>query len=173
MENLLFLLATSFVLRIASPRKAGLQAIGDTGCSIQFTNADFEKTLTSSGEDLFFNEYISSRITYGAICIRMKQRYSLEQAAGMLGEYINKLRGPFYIFHSVGHEAAADWNHAGSASLVDYWQDAVGVDCKVKGYTDGQFLAVLYVKNIGEADVTKVDAFLDSFHFPTPIFSQG
>ena len=46
-----------------------------------------------------------------------------------------------------------------------YWQDCSKKDWKVKGYTDGKTLAVLYVKNIGHVDVKKQDLFLDSFHF--------
>ena len=83
----------------------------------------------------------------------------------MLFAYMHKLKGPFYIFHNVGSEKSADWNQTGTSTLVDYWQDAVGVDCKVKGYTNGRILAVLYVKNISEAEVSRQELFLDSFHF--------
>ena len=166
MENLLLILATSFVLRISSPRKVGAHFIGTTGCSVLFMNGPvFEKTKTESGDDLYFNEYEEQGVTYGLICIDMQHHYELPEATQMLATYMHKLKGPFYIFHNIGHEKAADWNHTKTATLVDYWQDAVGVDCKVKGYTNGRILAVLYVKNISEAEVSRQDLFLDSFHF--------
>jgi hypothetical protein len=104
-------------------------------------------------------------VTYGIVCIDMKEQYSLNDATEMLVGYMNKLRGPFFIFHSVGHEKDKDWNNSFSSTLIDHWQDAAGVDCKIKGYTNGKILAVLYVKNISEADVLKQEIFLDSFHF--------
>jgi hypothetical protein len=47
--------------------------------------------------------------------------------------------------------------------VVDYWQDEDEMDWKVKGYTDGQIIAVLYVKNINQSTVEQQDLFLDSF----------
>ncbi len=166
MENLLFFIASSFVLRIASPRKSVNQLIGNTGCSVLFQSGkEFEKAITDSGDDLYFNEFTKKGACYGIICIDMKKQYSMEHAREMLAAYMHKLKGPFYVFHNTGHEVGSDWNHEGSVTLVDYWQDAVGVDCKVKGYTNGRILSVLYVKNITEVPVSEQDQFLDSFHF--------
>jgi hypothetical protein len=165
MENLLLILATSFVLRLSS-RKLQHCFIGDTGCFLLFAKGTtFEKRKTESGDDLYFNEFTEKGVTYGVICVEMKSKYDVDDALDMLARYMNQLRGPFFIFHQVGQERSKDWNWASSITLVDYWQDAKGVDCKVKGYTNGKTLAVLYVQNIGEAEVAKQDTFLDSFHF--------
>jgi hypothetical protein len=166
MENLLLILATSFVLRLSSSRKLQHCFIGDTGCFLLFAKSSpFEKRKTESGDDLYFNEFSEKGVTYGVICVEMKSEYDPDDAIDMLARYMNQLRGPFFVFHQVGQERSKDWNHASSITLVDYWQDARGVDCKVKGYTNGKTLAVLYVRNIGEAEVAKQEAFLDSFHF--------
>ena len=97
----------------------------------------------------------------------MKDEYKLQEAVEMLESYIEKLRGPFYILHNTGLIDDADWNSETTTTIVDYWQDYNKKDWKVKGYTDGKTLAVLYVKNIGHVDVKKQDLFLDSFHFST------
>ena len=166
MENLLLIIATSFVLRIASPRKTGSYFIGNTGCSILFMNGRrFTRSKTDSGDILYFNEYVENEVTYGVICIDMQTALELPEARKMLTTYMHKLKGPFFIFHCTGPEKSSDWNQEGSVALVDYWQDAVGVDCKVKGYTNGKVLAVLYVRNIAAVDVSKQELFLDSFHF--------
>lgn len=99
------------------------------------------------------------------ICVDMNQQYSLTEAGEMLQSYIDRLRGPFYILHNTGIHDEADWNSETSKTIVDYWQDYRKKDWKVKGYTNGKTLAVLYVKNIGNVDVKKQDLFLDSFHF--------
>jgi hypothetical protein len=165
MENLFFLLATSFVLRLSTSRKFKSYFIGNTGCSaLMFTNS-FKKTLTPSGDHFHFNEFSERDVTYGIICIDLKQQYELQEATEMLASYIHKLRAPFFILHSTGLSHSSDWNHLSSITMVDYWQDCEREDWKVKGYTNGKTIAILYVKNIGHVEVKKQDLFLDGFHF--------
>ncbi|MFL5739757.1 MAG: hypothetical protein ACJ75B_06040 [Flavisolibacter sp.] len=166
MENLLFLLATSFVFRISAPKKFKNYFIGNTGCSaLLLSGNDFQQTKTVTGDQLYFSECSEKTVDYGIICIRMLETYSLEEASYMLSNYMDKLKDPFLVLHNTGVQKDIDWNSRASRTLVDYWQDAEKKDWKVKGYTDGSFLAVLYVKNIAQVDVRKQDLFLDSFHF--------
>ncbi|HTM93156.1 MAG TPA: hypothetical protein VL095_12100 [Flavisolibacter sp.] len=166
MENLILFLATSLVFRFSSSKKIKLQFIGNTGCSaLLSSDNDLESTLTQSGDQLYFHEFKDRNVTYGMICIDMNEPYGLAEAEEMLRSYIDKLRGPLYILHNTGIHEDADWNSETSKTIVDYWQDHSKKDWKVKGYTNGKTLAVLYVKNIGNADVRKQDFFLDSFHF--------
>jgi hypothetical protein len=167
MENLLFLLATSFVLRLSSPRSFKNHLIGDTGCRALLIPADntISRTKTESGDDLYFHDTTEAGVTYGIICVCLQQQYSLEEASEMLGSYMEKLHQPFFIRHNVGQQNGADWNSYHTKTIVDYWQDGDGCDWKVKGYTNGSILAVLYVRNIAQLEVTKQDLYLDSFHF--------
>jgi len=165
MENLFILLATSFVLRLSTSRKFKNYFIGDTGCSaLMFTN-QFKKSLTPSGDIFYFSEFTEKDVTYGIICIQLKQQYEIAETSGMLANYINKLRAPYFILHNTGLGQASDWNHVSSIALVDYWQDGDQQDWKVKGYANENTLAILYVKNIGHVEVKKQDLFLDGFHF--------
>ena len=166
MENLLLILATSFVLRLSSSRKLQKCPIGDTGCFLlSARGSKFEKRKTGAGDQLYFNEFSEKGVTYGAICVAMNRQFNEQEARDMLASYMNKLKGPFFVFHQVGQENSKDWNHESSITLVDHWQDARGIDCKLKGYTNGRVIAILYVKNINEAETEKQEAFLDSFHF--------
>lgn len=166
MENLLLFLATSLVIRFSTLKGFKLQLIGDTGCSALLpANKKADFSVTDSGDQLYFHEFADKNVTYGMICIKMNGHYSLNEAESMLSSYIDQLKSPFYILHNTGLHADADWNSETSRTIVDYWQDAHRKDWKVKGYTDGKALAVMYVKNIGNADVKKQDLFLDSFHF--------
>lgn len=166
MENLILLLATSFFFRLSSNRTIKNHLIGNTGCSALLASDDeLEPSTTASGDQLYFHEFREKKVTYGMICVKMNQEYSYAEAEVMLRTYIDQLRGPFYILHNTGIHNDADWNSESSKTIVDYWQDCYKKDWKVKGYTNGKVLAVLYVKNIGHADVTKQDHFLDSFHF--------
>jgi hypothetical protein len=166
MENLLLFLATSLVIRFSSTKRIKLQFIGNTGCSALLSSDNkLDATLTRSGDHLYFHEFKDQNVTYGLICIQMNHEYTPADAEEMLRSYIDKLRDPFYILHSTGIHDDADWNSETSKTIVDYWQDSNKKDWKVKGYTNGKALAVLYVKNIGHVDVKKQDVFLDSFHF--------
>lgn len=167
MENLFFLLASSFVFRLSYPKKLRNQLIADTGCSALFLtgNKRFKKSTTAKGDSLFFKEFSEKDVTFGVICIRMQGTYGLDEAIDLLAGYINKLKSPFYILHQIGLQKDTDWNTPLSRTLVDYWQDGNKSDWKVKGYTNGKYMAVLYVKNINQLEVSKQDLFLDSFHF--------
>jgi hypothetical protein len=168
MENLILFLATSLVIRFSSSKKIKLQFIGNTGCSALLSaDTKLESSLTQSGDELYFHEFKDKNVTYGIICVDMNEKYSLAEAEEMLRSYIESLRGPLYILHNTGIHEDADWNSETSKTIVDYWQDCSKKDWKVKGYTNGKTLAVLYVKNIGNADVKNQDFFLDSFHFCT------
>ncbi len=167
MENLFFLLATSLAIRLSYTKKLRNYKIADTGCSALLFSGKrrFKQTKTDSGDNLYFNEFCQKAITYGVICIQMKEWYDLDKALKMLGGYINKLKGPFYILHQTGLQKDVDWNTISSRTLVNYWQDGDKTDWKIKGYTNGKFIAILYVKNITQLDVGQQDLFLDSFHF--------
>lgn len=166
MENLILFLATSFLFRLSSGRKVKNQFIGSTGCSaLLASDESLESSTTASGDQLYFHEFKEKNVSYGMICVQMTSEYSLDEAEVLLKSYIDKLKGPFYILHNTGIHDDTDWNSETSKTIVDYWQDRQKKDWKVKGYTNGKILSVLYVKNIGHVDVRKQDLFLDSFHF--------
>jgi hypothetical protein len=166
MENLIFLLATSLVLRRSPAKKLQHYYIGDTGCSALLSSKhDFEKTSTESGDDLYFHEYSEGQVTFGIICIDLREQYDPEHATEMLRAYINKLKRPFFVLHQTGLQKDMDWNNVSSSTVIDYWQDADKNDWKIKAYTNGRFMSILYVKNIAQAEAANVDFFLDSFYF--------
>src|SRR5690349_2711506 len=136
MENLIFLLATSFALRISSNRKSKSHNIGNTGCSaLLFPKGQkFNRTTTDTGDRLYFGEFKEAEVTYGIICVELQHRYELTEASGMLCNYMEKLKGPFYALHHTGLQEATDWNSTASVSYIDYWQDGDHQDWKVKGY---------------------------------------
>lgn len=169
MENLILLLAASLALRF-SFKKIKIQIIGNTGCTALLSSGTkLQSAITQSGDQLYFHEFKDKNVSYGIICVAMNHPYNLQEAEEMLITYMDKLRCPFYILHNTGIHVDADWNCEASKTIVDYWQDYRKKDWKVKGYTNGKTLAVLYVKNIGHADVKNQDLFLDSFHFNTAV----
>lgn len=163
MENLFVFLATSFMLRITSP-KFRRYLIGQSGCTSLLLSGfnQLNVTHTKDGDVIYFNDSTTTGVTYGIICVRMKQVYTLRQAETILVQYINRARKPLQIAYNISMEIE---KAAGLITITDYWQDEEGMDWKIKGYTDGKAVAILYVKNIAEAAVKEHDAFLNGFQF--------
>jgi hypothetical protein len=166
MENLIFLLTASLVLYKSSkqPRRT---RIGDTNCSLLFSpDASFDFTKSKDGDQLYFSEYTEKQITYGVLCARLAEPLPMDEASEVLNNYLNRLRKPFYALYNTGADMCEYSGYKEECvKIIDYWQDEYQLDWKVKGYTDGQTIAVLYVKNITALNVEKQDEFLDSFYF--------
>ncbi|HYO21655.1 MAG TPA: hypothetical protein VER36_04570 [Flavisolibacter sp.] len=163
MESFLMFLATSLVLRITTPKfKRYLLA---NGCSVLLVSGN--RTLhfkhTRDGERVYFYDHAVAGVTYGLIMVHMKELYTLHQAENILVQYINRMRRPLRIAYNVAMQIE---KKKGVITICDYWQDEAGHDWKIKGYTNGKTIAVLYVKNIGESPVNEHDGFINGFRFP-------
>jgi hypothetical protein len=162
MENLFLFLATSFVLRITSPRFRRYTICPGCSSLLHSENRTLHVRYTRDGDRLYFNEYAEDGVTYGLICVQMSKTYSLKEAEKILVHYVNRVRKPFLISCNLSMDVEED---AGLLTLTDYWQDATGFDWKVKGYANGRIVSVLYVKNITDTSVKNHDAYLDGFRF--------
>lgn len=163
MENLFFFLATSLVLRIPAPRFRRY-LIGQSGCSCLLfaTGKTLHIKNTADGDRIYFNDHTVGAVTYGFVCVQMRELYTLPQAEIILIQYINKMRKPLDIAYNICMEVNKG---ASRITISDYWQDNTGVDWKIKGLTNGKTVAVMYVKNIADAVVKEHDAFLNGFRF--------
>ena len=160
MENLILLLTASLVW-IKSSRKFKRFFLGTRGSSLEFaTGVEFEHTI-HEGDELYFAEYQEKFITYGVLVAHLHEELCQEDARTVLSSYLNRLRKPFKAPHNTG---IVD-HSASTINLVDYWQDEDSVDWKLKAYSDGKTMAILYIKNITDLEVDKQDAFLNSFRF--------
>ena len=164
MENLFVFLATSLVLhKVTSPRIKHYK-VGQSGCSTLLHSR--EKTLhiryTKQGDKIYFNEYMADGVTYGTICVQMKDAYALCNARNILINYLSQVRKPMGIVHNFSMEIEKTRS---LIAVTDYWQDENSIDWKIKGYTNGKVVALLYVKNINNASVKNHDAFLNGLRF--------
>lgn len=155
-------LATSLVLRITSP-KFKRYIIGN-GCSALLISGKntLHTKYTIDGDRVFFYDQIVNGVTYGLIIVQMRELYTLHQAENILVQYINRVRRPFGIAVNIAMDIEKT---DGVVTVSDYWQDEQGTDWKIKGYSNGKSIAVLYVKNIAEVPVCDHDEFLNGFRF--------
>lgn len=163
MERLIFLLTTGLVVHI-SGRRFKRYYIGHTGCSTRHLSGEFTTAFTTAGDKVFFNEVDEKDVTYGFVCVQMKDVSTMNEAYVILLQYLGNIQKPFGIIHDSTSEYFAVQN-LGPMVLEDYWQDENGKDWKVKAYTNGQILAVLYVKNISKSKAKDEEKFLNSFRF--------
>jgi hypothetical protein len=163
MENLFLFLATSLLLRIPAP-KFKRYVIGQSRCSSLLLSGSntLHINYTKEGDKIYFTDDTVNGVTYGLICVHMKDVYTLRQAQAILVQYIDRARKPLGIAHTVSMEIK---KVAGQVIITDYWQDKQGKDWKIKGFTNGKTVAVLYVQNVAEARVKEHDAFLNGFKF--------
>lgn len=162
MENLFMFLATSLVLRVASP--GFKRYLICPGCSTLLNSG--ARTLhirqTKDGDRLYFNEYAADGVTYGMVCVRLRNPCTLEKAEDILFQFLRRSRKPLHIQHTASPEIESDGK---LLTVTDYWQDKAGIDWKIKGYTNGKIIAYLYVKNITDTTVKAHDRYLDGFRF--------
>lgn len=155
-------LATSLVLQVTAPRFR--RYVICPGCSSLLNSGS--RTLhiryTREGDKLYFNEYAADGITYGLICVEMDDRLPLDKAEKILVNYINRIRKPLDISVNASMDIEDKNRHL---TITDYWQDKAGIDWKIKGYTNGKILSILYVKNITDTTVKAHDLFLNGFRF--------
>ena len=167
MEQFIFLLATSLAHSLYKKNKGFKKYfIGKTGCSaILQGNKTFETSLSKNGDVTYCHEYKEKSVLYGLICIDLKDKdHTIAEAQLLLTKFMNSLHLPFNIKHATG----VNFQHQKNVvKVTDYWQDKNKTDWKITGLTNGKIIAVLYVKNIGECNITVTDTFLNSFTFNT------
>lgn len=120
---------------------------------------------TKTGDIMHVSECNENGVTYGVISITLKNGYHrLNDAEAALVQFLQQLQPIFAIQHSTGvattHDACASIR-----ALTDYWQDEEQKDWKVKGWTNGATINVLYIKNIALIPVIVEDYFFNPSFF--------
>lgn len=120
---------------------------------------------TKTGDLVQVSECKDKDVTYGVITIKLKNRFpGLQQAATVLVEFMQQLQPTFAVQHTTGPQTEYEPVQL-KITVSDYWQDVDGLDWKVKGWTDGKTLAVLYIKNIAQVPVERETRFLNGVFF--------
>ena len=114
-----------------------------------------------TGDLVQMRECKEGDVTYGVIAIKPKDQYpDLTDAEKVLLAFMEQLQHSFAIKHTTGLHVET-YLHTSKTAITNYWQDGEQRDWKVKGWTDGVALAVLYIKNIGAVPIEKEETFLN------------
>lgn len=144
--------------------------IAKSGCSAHFfcNPGNFELTLSPDSSKVYTGECVANEVTYDIICVEMKEIIKdLTVAENVLEEYLNYIKSNFQITgaagYGKGHRLRGKDNTRG---MIDYWQDQEKNNIKVKGWTNGRFIAVLLVISPKELNEAKSNTYLDGIVFP-------
>jgi len=149
-----------------TPKKV---AVSNSGCSIYTycpTKFDFDYSEDSSG--VYTGECINAEVTYGIICIKLlKPINDLAAAEEIMISYLDFLKADFHVKTSTGYGKGLMLNNdPNTRGVIDYWKDTELQNWKIKGWTDGKFIGVLYAYSKKELPEAKVNVFLDGFRLP-------
>ena len=144
-------------------------AIGNSGCSVYtFCNPVFEETYSEDSSKIFTGECEKDTVYYGVICVKLQTATSnLDVAEELVVSYLDFLKKNFEIASAAGYGKGNRLNsNENTRGVIDYWQDKKKNNWKVKGWTDGKFIGIVYVYTQLEVPESKANVFLNSFRFP-------
>jgi hypothetical protein len=143
--------------------------VSNSGCSL-YTYCDFkiDQAYSEDSSLVYTGECEKDQVSYGVICVRLKiSQDDLDGAEESLIGYLDYLKSSFGILKSAGygkgHRLADNEKTRG---VLDYWEDSDKNNWKIKGWTNGKYIAVLYGYSAKELPETKLNVFLDGFRFP-------
>jgi len=127
---------------------------------------DVDKSEDSSM--VYSSECEKDDVMYGVICVKLIDPVTdLQQAEDLAISYLGYLKLNFEIKKAVGYgKGHRLHDNENTRGIIDYWEDKEKNNWKVKAWTDGKFIGVLYAHSLKELPETKVNVFLDSFRLP-------
>lgn len=146
--------------------------IGHSGCQAYFfCDVNVENSFSEDSSIVYTNACTGKdSLEYGLICVQLKEKISdIQVAENVMISYLDYLKTSFSITKSTGYGKGHTLkNYPAAHGVIDYWSDNKDQDWKVKGWTDGQFIAVLYVISPKDQPNTesKINLYLDGFRFP-------
>ncbi len=167
----LFVLLCSFgVAGSLSAQVIKKYPISNSGCAVYMYCDPKAFTLSYSSDSsmVWTGECDAGNVTYGVITVKLKQPVAdLDEAQDLVVSYLDFLKQRFEIAMSVGYGKGSRLkDDPETRGVTDYWQDGSENQWKIKGWTNGKFIGVVYVYTSGQLQETKINVFLDSFKFP-------
>jgi hypothetical protein len=144
--------------------------IGASGCAAYFLcdPGTFQLDKSPDSSDVYTGECNAGNTSFGVICVKIKDKIDkLDVSEETLVAYLDYLKGNLNITKAAGYGKGHHLkNKENVRGIIDYWKDKDDVNWKVKGWTDGKFIVVMYVYAKEEIAEAKANAFLDGLLLP-------
>jgi hypothetical protein len=170
MKKLLVLLFLLNCFAISFSQSLKKYLVGTSGCAAYFycDPGEFEMTYSEDSSKVYTAECTNEGTGYGLICVKLKEAAAdLTAAEELLVSYLDYLKKSFKITSSAGYGKGHRLkDRENTRGVIDYWTDEEKENWKVKGWTDGNFIAVMYAYSKKDMPEIKVNVFLESFRLP-------
>ena len=144
-------------------------AIGNSGCSLySYCPLKIEKAASRDSSIIYTGECAVDAVSYGVICVKLlNPPGDLDKAEELVVAYLDYLKTSFEITSAAGYGKGHRLNkNENTRGILDYWEDKEKNKWKLKAWTDGKFIGVMYVFSKKELPESKVNVFLDGFRMP-------
>jgi hypothetical protein len=160
----------SFAFVFGNAQRLAKYAVSNTGCSVYMfcDPGEFKLELSDDSSKIYTAECVNDGVTYGVICIKLRvPNVDLDAAENVVIAYLDYLKTSFKIQKSAGYGKGNRLNNnENTRGVTDYWQDADSQNWKIKGWTNGSYIGVVYINSKTELNETKSNVFLNSFRMP-------
>lgn len=144
--------------------------ISNSGCSVYMLcdPGKFDEELSEDSSKVYTAECVKDDIRYGIICAKLLHEVNdLSDAEEVTISYLDYLKLEFEIETAAGYGKGHQLNNnENTRGIIDYWKDNKNVNWKIKAWTDGKFICVLYANSKKELPEEKVNIFLDGLRLP-------
>ncbi len=170
MRRYLLFFLTILFYSLVFAQDAARVPISNTGCTVQvicfpgrFDAYDLEDDATVYADDCE-----KDGVTYGIYCIKLKKGITdLSAAEDTAIGYLDFMKLDNGIVKSKGYDKGHVLNKdENTRGIFDTWDDADKNKWKVKAWTNGNFICVLYVHSGKELPEKKTEIFLEGLRFP-------
>lgn len=169
MRKSLLSLLSLFCVVIGFGQSIKKYPIGESGCAAYFfcDPGTFNMSYSEDSSRIYTGECVNGETNYGLICVQLNQTdLKIGEVEVVMLSYLDYLKTAFKVTSAAGygkgHRLRGKEDIHG---IIDYWKDESGANYKIKGWTDGHFIIVLYAKSAKELVETKANVFLDGIIF--------
>jgi hypothetical protein len=129
----------------------------------------FDASYSEDSSVVYTGECSPDSTVYGLICVKLKEPVEAGAVSeSLMISYLDYLKTVLKVKSSVGYGKGHTMeNYAIAKGVIDYWKDEKNNDWKIKGWTDGKIIVMMYVYEKGVLEYKpKHDLFLNGFRFP-------
>ncbi len=154
----------------AAEKEASRVSISNTGCTVDVFcfPGRFDAYELEDGSTVFADDCEKDAVTYGIYCVKLaKPVTNLDAAEDTVASYLDFVKLDNGIVKSKGYDKGHKLNKDESTrGLYDTWEDVDKHKWKIKAWTNGKFICILYIHSAGELPDKKTEVFLEGLRFP-------
>lgn len=146
--------------------------VAETGCKVGFFSIPepFKTMKANDSSEVYACEAEYKDLVYGAMVVNLKEKIingdqQAKQDAMIL--YLEFLKKYFHVKDADGYATGykKDTNFE-AVGIMDFWKTATKIQIKVKAWTDGNYMGVMYVGGENYPGNDADNQFFNGFKFP-------